>query len=115
MAMLRKEHPILVNGHKVNVRNPFLKKLASPPPRRGFSIIIWASGLAMDCCARCLSGDVMAKLPFGGMFVVEDVEREQQRFDLRETVTAGPIFGRKTFPAAGGGASGKQPRSEYSA
>ncbi len=47
-----------------------------------------------------LSGDVMAKLPFGGMFVVEDVEREQQRFDLRETVTAGPIFGRKTFPAA---------------
>ena len=42
----------------------------------------------------------MAKVPFGGMFVAEDVEREQARFDARETVTAGPIFGRKTFAAA---------------
>src|SRR5207237_1020992 len=38
--------------------------------------------------------------PFGGMFVAEDREREQARFDARETVHAGPIFGRKTFPAA---------------
>jgi tRNA pseudouridine13 synthase len=28
------------------------------------------------------------------------VPREQERFDARETVTAGPIFGRKTFAAA---------------
>jgi tRNA pseudouridine13 synthase len=34
------------------------------------------------------------------MFVAEDVAREQERFDARETVTAGPIFGRKTFAAA---------------
>jgi tRNA pseudouridine13 synthase len=43
----------------------------------------------------------MAKWPFGGMFVAEDVAREQTRFDARETVTAGPIVGRKTFPSAG--------------
>ena len=49
---------------------------------------------------RVLVGDVMAKWPFGGMFVAADVVREQERFDARETVTAGPIFGRKTFPAA---------------
>ena len=42
----------------------------------------------------------MAKVPFGGMFVAEDVGTEQKRFDAREIVTAGPIFGRKTFPAA---------------
>jgi tRNA pseudouridine13 synthase len=42
----------------------------------------------------------MAKWPFGGMFVATDVPREQERFDARETVTAGPIFGRKTFAAA---------------
>ena len=41
----------------------------------------------------------MAKWPFGGMFVARDVAAEQSRFDARETVTAGPIFGRKTFPA----------------
>ena len=50
---------------------------------------------------RVLSGDVMAKWPFGGMFVAEDVVREQARFDVRETVTAGPMFGRKMFAAAG--------------
>jgi tRNA pseudouridine13 synthase len=50
---------------------------------------------------RVLPGDVMAKWPFGGLFVAEDLAREQQRFDARETVTAGPIFGRKTFAAAG--------------
>ena len=51
------------------------------------------------CCARVLPGDVMAKWPFGGMFVAEDVAAEQARFDRREIVSAGPIFGRKTFPA----------------
>jgi len=36
-------------------------------------------------------GDVMMKCPFGGIFVAEEVEREQARFDGRETVTAGPM------------------------
>jgi tRNA pseudouridine13 synthase len=48
-----------------------------------------------------LSGDVMAKWPAGGLFVAEDVPTEQRRFDARETVTAGPMFGRHTFAAAG--------------
>jgi tRNA pseudouridine13 synthase len=43
----------------------------------------------------------MAKLPAGGLFVADDLPREQARFDARETVTAGPIFGRKTFATAG--------------
>ena len=42
----------------------------------------------------------MAKWPVGGMFVAEDVPREQTRFDVREIVHAGPMFGRKTFAAA---------------
>ncbi len=48
-----------------------------------------------------LAGDVMTKWPFGGMFVATDVPAEQARFDARETVTAGPMFGKKTFPAEG--------------
>ena len=43
----------------------------------------------------------MAKWPLGGMFVATDVAAEQARFDARETVTAGPMFGKKTFPAEG--------------
>jgi tRNA pseudouridine13 synthase len=48
-----------------------------------------------------LLGDVMCKLPVGGMFLVEDVAKEQARFDNREIVHAGPIYGKKTFAAAG--------------
>jgi tRNA pseudouridine13 synthase len=48
-----------------------------------------------------LPGDVMAKWPLGGMFVAKDVPAEQARFDARETVTAGPMFGKKTYPAEG--------------
>ncbi len=33
------------------------------------------------------------------MIVAGDVEAEQKRLDAREIVTAGPIFGRKTFAA----------------
>ena len=43
----------------------------------------------------------MAKWPAGGMFTAEDVEVEQVRVDVRETVPAGPMFGRKTFPSKG--------------
>jgi tRNA pseudouridine13 synthase len=46
-----------------------------------------------------LQGDVMAKWPLGGLFVAKDVPAEQARFDAKETVTAGPMFGKKTFPA----------------
>jgi tRNA pseudouridine13 synthase len=48
-----------------------------------------------------LDGDVMTKWPTGGMFVAKDVAAELARFDTRETVTAGPMFGKKTFPAEG--------------
>jgi tRNA pseudouridine13 synthase len=48
-----------------------------------------------------LAGDVMAKWPTGGLFVAADAAAEQARFDARETVTAGPMFGKKTYPAEG--------------
>ena len=46
-----------------------------------------------------LEGDVMARWPLGALFVARDVPAEQVRFDARETVTAGPMFGKKTFAA----------------
>ncbi len=48
-----------------------------------------------------LPGDVMMKWPAGGIFVAEDVPAEQERFDRRETVTAGPMFGGRMYPAQG--------------
>jgi tRNA pseudouridine13 synthase len=43
----------------------------------------------------------MAKWPTGGMFVARDLAAEQPRLDAREVVPAGPMFGRKLFPAEG--------------
>jgi tRNA pseudouridine13 synthase len=43
----------------------------------------------------------MMKWPFGGIFVAEDVAAEQPRFDARETVTGGPMFGGRMFASGG--------------
>jgi tRNA pseudouridine13 synthase len=42
----------------------------------------------------------MAKRPFGGLFLADDQVREQARFEARETMHTGPMFGRKMFAAA---------------
>jgi tRNA pseudouridine13 synthase len=86
-----------------NVRrmSPFLRKLALSAGQSALFNHYLARRLTDGLLSRVLLGDVMAKRPFGGMFVAEDVEREQARFEAGETVHAGPIFGRKTFAAAG--------------
>jgi tRNA pseudouridine13 synthase len=86
-----------------NVRrmSPFLRKLALSAAQSALFNHYLALRLADGLLGRVLLGDVMAKRPFGGMFVAEEIEREQARFEAGETVHAGPIFGRKTFAAAG--------------
>jgi tRNA pseudouridine13 synthase len=50
---------------------------------------------------KVLPGDVLKKTQTGGLFSAEpdSVATEQSRLDAGEVVHAGPIFGRKTFPA----------------
>jgi tRNA pseudouridine13 synthase len=81
-------------------RNPFLRKLALSAVQSALFNAYLGRRLRDALLRRVLPGDVMAKWPFGGLFVAEDATLEQGRFDARETVTAGPIFGRKTFAAA---------------
>jgi tRNA pseudouridine13 synthase len=95
LAMLRED-----GGGSTRVRNPFLRKLALSAAQSAVFNHYLACRLRDGLLRRVILGDVMAKWPFGGLFVAEDVEREQTRFDGRETVPAGPIIGRKTFPAA---------------
>lgn len=90
--------------------------LAKKAPRRirpflfRFALSAVQSFLFNDVLARrlwdglfrtVLPGDVMAKWPAGGMFTTQDPAAEQTRFDAKEIVTAGPMFGKKTFPAEG--------------
>lgn len=103
-------------GHDGGTVDLGLKCLAGQAPRRirpflyRFALSAVQSLLFNDYLARrmrdglyrtVLDGDVMAKWPAGGLFVAADVAAEQARFDAKETVTAGPMFGKKTFPAGG--------------
>src|SRR5262249_49115220 len=100
-ALLRKEPPPeLSDGRRPNLRSPFLRKLALSAAQAALFNQVLAQRVLDGLLRRVLPGDVMAKWPFGGMFVAEDLAKEQSRFARREIVHAGPIFGRKTFAAA---------------
>jgi tRNA pseudouridine13 synthase len=99
LALLRRDSS--ADGTSKRRCSPFLRKLALSAAQAGLFNLYLARRVEEGLLRRVLDGDVMARWPFGGMFVAEDVAREQQRFDQREIVSAGPIFGRKTFPARG--------------
>jgi tRNA pseudouridine13 synthase len=95
LALLRGERP--PGRGRVN---PFLRKLALSVAQSALFNHCLACRMADGLLRRVLPGDVMARWPFGGVFVAEDVPHEQARLEARETVPAGPMFGRKMFRAA---------------
>src|SRR5262249_25403251 len=100
LALLRGEPPPpSATGRPQSARSPFLRKLALSAAQSALFNHYLARRMADGLLRRVLPGDVMAKWPFGGLFVAEDAAREQARFDAREIVTAGPMFGRKMFAA----------------
>jgi tRNA pseudouridine13 synthase len=92
-------------GLHAKLRNPFLRKLALSAAQAALFNHYLGRRVADGLFRRVLPGDVMAKWPFGGLFTAADLESEQLRFDRRETVHTGPIFGRKMFAAANGAAA----------
>lgn len=97
MDLLRGDEP---SDRKPKRVSPFLRKLALSAAQSALFNDYLGRRLEDGLLCRVLAGDVMSKWPAGGLFVAQDVEREQARFDARETVTTGPMFGRKTFAAA---------------
>ncbi len=77
---------------------PFLKKLSLSAVQSLLFNAVLGRRLRDQLLSKVLNGDVMQKLS-GGLFVAENFPEEQERFDRKETVHAGPIFGRKTFAA----------------
>jgi tRNA pseudouridine13 synthase len=82
-------------------RSPFLRKLALSAAQAALFNHYLRRRTEDGLMRTVIPGDVMAKWPAGGMFVASEIIREQARFDAREIVHSGPIFGRKTFAAAG--------------
>jgi tRNA pseudouridine13 synthase len=91
----------LLRGERSKLRQRFLRKFALSAAQSALFNHYLSCRLRDGLLRRVLMGDVMSKWPYGGLFVAQELPREQERFEARETVTTGPIFGRKTFPAAG--------------
>ncbi len=100
LALLRQERiPAAADGRRPNLRSPFLRKLALSAAQALLFNACLTARLREGLFRTVLLGDVLAKWPMGGMFTTSDPTTEQRRFDARELVIAGPIFGRKTFPS----------------
>ena len=89
----------VLNGQLRQRLRPFLFKFALSAAQSVLFNRVLAIRQKDNLLRTVLPGDVMMKIPFGGIFVAEDVPTEQTRFDARETVHAGPMFGSRTFEA----------------
>jgi tRNA pseudouridine13 synthase len=77
----------------------FLRRLGLSAAQSALFNAHIAARLADGLLRTVVSGDVMKKWPFGGMFNAVDLPAEQARLDARETVPTGPMFGKKMFAA----------------
>ncbi|MFM9961626.1 MAG: tRNA pseudouridine(13) synthase TruD [Planctomycetaceae bacterium] len=76
----------------------FLHRLALSAAQSWLFNQVLAERLRDGLLDRVLLGDVMQVCATGGLFVALDLSAEQPRFDARETVTTGPMFGPKMKP-----------------
>ena len=81
------------------IKSPFLRKLALSAAQSLLFNLYVIRRSADQLLHQVLAGDVMIKIPSGAKFTVEDPQREQERFNRREIVISGPIFGKSMFPA----------------
>jgi tRNA pseudouridine13 synthase len=100
LSLIRpEESPDPADGSRPKRLNPFIRKLGLSAVQSALFNLYLSRRLATGFMHSVIHGDVMARWPAGGMFVAVDVAAEQARFDRREIVHTGPIFGKKMFPA----------------
>jgi tRNA pseudouridine13 synthase len=96
----------LLNGTKSpgsipHARRKFLLRLALSAVQSALFNRALVERMEENLLGHVLAGDVMQVVASGGPFVVEDPSREQPRFEAREIVISGPIFGPKMKQPAG--------------
>jgi tRNA pseudouridine13 synthase len=74
-------------------RRSFLLRMALSAVQSALFNDVLAQRLRDGLFSTVLAGDVMQVAASGGPFVVSDAAAEQRRFDARETVLTGPMFG----------------------
>ncbi|MFT3881460.1 MAG: tRNA pseudouridine(13) synthase TruD [Gemmatales bacterium] len=90
----------MLHGERVKVGH-FLRKLALSAVQSALFNRYVSQRLQDGFFRQTLNGDVMGKWPGGGMFVSNDPVTEQGRFDQREIVHMGPMFGSRMRAAEG--------------
>jgi tRNA pseudouridine13 synthase len=90
----------LVQGATIPAGKRWLRKLALSAVQSLLFNHYVARRLAAGQLHTVLRGDVMFLWPQGGTFIAKDPHEVQPRFDAREVVPAGPMFGKKMRPAA---------------
>lgn len=86
------------SGSDTEARKPnrrFLHRLALSAAQSWLFNNVLAERLRDGLLSQVLLGDIMQKCESGGLFDVRDVAAEQPRFEARETVITGPMFGPK--------------------
>ena len=96
----------LLRGEKVPedihpARRRFLLKLALSAAQSVLFNQALATRLLTGHLHQVIAGDVLQVAASGGVFVCEDVAADQPRFDSREVLPTGPMFGPKMKLAAG--------------
>lgn len=82
----------------------FSERCAGKSRKNPFMVSVFQSALfniwlkeRMDagCFESILMGDIARKTDTGGLFIVDDMDRDTQRFSNREIIYTGPVFGFK--------------------
>lgn len=81
-------------------RRRFLLRMSLSAVQSALFNTVLAERIRDSLSSIVLPGDVMQVVASGGQFVVDDECAEQQRFDARETVLTGPIFGPRMIAPA---------------
>lgn len=89
----------MLTGRGRGPRPPFLRKLALSAVQSALFNRVLADRIDAGEFRHVLDGDVCHHWPRGGMFLAEDLAAEQARFDRREIVTTGPMFGARMYAA----------------
>jgi tRNA pseudouridine13 synthase len=74
-------------------RRKFLLRLSLSAAQSAVFNAVLSERLADGLLGVVLAGDVMQVVTSGGCFLAQDVPIEQQRYNQRETVLTGPLFG----------------------
>jgi tRNA pseudouridine13 synthase len=89
-------------------RRKFLLRLSLSAAQSAVLNTVLSERLSDGLLGTVLAGDVMQVAASGGCFVAQDVPREQQRYDNREVVLTGPLFGPKMKSPSGAPAEREQ-------